>query len=363
MSADLRAVGPGGDESFSPADHQTFRVARLGGLTWPVYPRAVLIGVLMAVLLLVLAAVSLSVGRRVIPPSEVLDALLNPDAGGTATIVWSLRLPRLVCGICVGAALAVAGAVFQSVSRNALGSPEIIGLTSGAATGAVFALVILGGHGPAASIGAIVGCLLASAVTYLLAYRGRAIGGYRLVLVGIGIGAFLQALTTLMLVRSDPDIAITGQLWLVGTLNARNWEDAAAMALVAAVGVPAVLAAARRLNTLELGDLIARQLGLRVEGSRLLVVALGVALTGVAVATCGPISFVALAAPHIARRLTRSATVPVLPAALLGALLLLFADLVGQNLPGGLTAPVGVTAGVIGGGYLLWILTRKRYQP
>ncbi|MFT4216770.1 MAG: iron chelate uptake ABC transporter family permease subunit [Micropruina sp.] len=349
-------------EPFSPAAHQRFRIGRLGGLSWPVYPRAVLIGVVMAVLLVALAAASLSIGRRLIPPAELWAALLHPDAGGTATIVWSLRLPRVICGICVGAALAVAGAVFQSISRNPLGSPEIIGLTSGAATGAVFAIVVLGGHGAAASAGALVGCLVASAATYLLAYRGRSIGGYRLVLVGIGVGAFLQAVTTLMLVRSDPDIAITGQLWLVGTLNARNWEDAAAMALVAAIGIPAVLAAARRLNALELGDPIARQLGLRVEGSRLLAVALGVALTGAAVATCGPISFVALAAPHIARRLARTATVPVLPSALLGALLLLVADLIGQNLPGGLTAPVGVTAGVIGGGYLLWILTRKRYQ-
>ena len=108
--------------------------------------------------------------------------------------------------------------------------------------------------------------------------------------------------------------------------------------------------------------MIARQLGLRVEPARLLVVALGVALTGAAVATCGPISFIALAAPHIARRLTGSATVPIVPSALLGALLLLFADLLGQNLPGGLSAPVGVTAGMLGGGYLLWMLTRKRYQ-
>ena len=358
----LRTDRAAAAEPFRPERHLSFHIRRLGPLSWPVHRRTLLLTVAGIVLLVVVAAASLAIGRRVIAPAELWLALLHPDVGGTSTIVWSLRMPRVVCGILVGAALAVAGAVFQSISRNPLGSPEIIGLTSGAATGAVFAIVVLGGRGAAASLGALVGCALASAATYLLAYRGRSIGGYRLVLVGIGVGAFLQAVTTLMLVRSDPDTAITGQLWLVGTLNVRTWEDAATMAVVALIGIPALLVVARQLNTLELGDVIARQLGLRVEPARLLAVALGVALTGAAVATCGPISFIALAAPHIARRLTGSATVPIVPSALLGALLLLLADLLGQNLPGGLSAPVGVTAGMLGGGYLLWMLTRKRYQ-
>lgn len=262
-------------------------------------------------------------------------------------------------GVCVGAALGVAGAVFQSLSRNALGSPDIIGFVSGAAAGAVVQITTFGGGLLAISLSAVAGGTVTAALVYVLAFRDRATGGYRLILVGIGVGAMLSALNSLLLTRSPDETALSAELWLTGSLNARTWGQATPVSLAVALLLPLLLLAAGRVNALELGEDTATQLGVPAETTRRTMMVIGVGLTAMAVAAAGPISFVALAAPHIARRLTRSPQAPLVTAGYIGSALLLGADVAAQRLPLQLTLPVGLVTSLIGGVYLLVLLARS----
>ena len=184
-------------------------------------------------------------------------------------------------------------------------------------------------------------------------------GGYRLVLIGIGVSGMLSAMTTILLARSDLDLASQAQVWLAGSLAARTWEHAGIGAIGVVVLVPVLAVFARRLSVMEMGDDQAEGLGVATERTRLVVMLVGVVLAASAVAAAGPIAFVALAAPQITRRLTGVAGVQVLASALVGSLLLVVADLVSVNLPSRLAVPVGLVTGVIGGLYLLWVLSAK----
>jgi iron complex transport system permease protein len=317
---------------------------------------AVLVGVLAAA-----ALASLMSGTVSLSPGQVLGALGgHADSERTARVMWQIRVPRVVTALAVGMALGAAGCVFQSVSRNALGSPDVIGFTSGAATGAVVQIVLIGA-GPGATIAAAVAAgLLTALVVYALARKDGVSGGYRLVLVGIGVSAFAGALNTLVLARGDIDLTTRARVWLSGSLNARTWDDAWPPLAAVAVLVPALAALARHLDILEMGDDQAGQLGVHAERTRLLAMLIGVVLTAAAVAGAGPIAFVALAAPQIAVRLTRASRVQVIVSALMGAGLLLLADLVSVHLPVRAALPVGLTTGALGGVYLLWVLSRSR---
>lgn len=292
---------------------------------------------------------------------EVMAAVFglsdNPQAG---MVIHRIRLPRTVTAIGVGLCLGAAGATFQSISRNALGSPDIIGFTTGAATGAV-AQIILFNAGPAATaLAAIAGGLLAAAVVYALSVRGGVSGGYRLILVGIGIGAMLGAVNTLLLLKGNEDLALQAQMWLSGSLAARTWEHAVPVAAAVVLLLPVLLVQGRSLGLLEMGDDVARALGVRVEASRLTSMAAAVGLTAVATAAVGPIAFVALAAPQLAARLTRSVQVPLGTGALMGAALMVACDLLTQRLPMTVHVPIGLMTGLVGGCYLLWLVTRSR---
>lgn len=326
-----------------------------------VEPRTLLVCLLLAAAVAAVAAVSIGLGTSRSGIAASWAALLQPDGSALANLVWRIRLPRAVAALLAGLALGAAGSVFQTVSRNALGSPEIVGVTAGAACGAVVAIVAFGARGAGVSLAAIAGCAAASVLTTLLARRGRTTLGDRLVLVGIGVGAFLQAVTTWVLAHSDPNIAIAGQIWLTGTLNARTWQDAGQLAVAVAILLPTLVALSRGLGMLVMADDAARQFGVRTELVRLGSVAVGVGLVGAAVAACGPISFVALAAPHLVRALTRSPGVPLVAAGLMGALLLSGADLLVQVLPTATRPPVGIATGVLGGIYLMVLLQKGRH--
>lgn len=343
-----------------PTRHLPGRVLRAGGLSWRWHPRTVVVcGVLLAVAA-ALAVVAMGRGTIALSPAQVVAALLgDADSPTTERVVRGIRLPRLVTGLGVGAALGTAGALFQSVSRNALGSPDLIGFTTGAATGAVLQIVLLDGGALEAGVWAVGGGAVTAAVVYLLSMSRRGGGGYRLVLVGIGVGALLQALNSLLLTRADLDQALAAEIWLQGSLNGRRWEQAVPVLLVLAVALPLAAASSRRLDVLEMGDDTAAQLGVRAERSRLAAVVLGVALTAVATAAAGPIAFVALAAPQLVRRLTGATGAHLVPSAFLGGTLLVAADLLAQRLPFAWSVPVGLATGLLGGLYLLWLLTRK----
>jgi iron complex transport system permease protein len=313
-----------------------------------------------AVLLVVIAGLgvlAMLTGEFPITAGEVVRALGGRGDPATEYIVLTLRLPRLLTGVLVGAALGVSGAIFQSLSRNPLGSPDIIGFNQGAAVGALLAILLLGGGPLRTAAGAIIGGLVTAAAVYLLSLR-NGIEGYRLVLVGIGVGAILESTTAYLLIEADLDDAMRATGWLIGSLNGRGWEHVVPVAAALVVILPAALFLGRQLRVLELGDEAAKALGVPVEPVRLGLIALAVAFTGIAVASAGPIAFVALAAPQLAQRLTRSAGTSLLPAALMGSLLLVSGDVVAQRTLGG-QLPVGVVTGTIGGVYLAWLLVHN----
>ncbi len=314
-------------------------------------------GVLLA-LSFVLLVLSVGTGEYDIPPGDVIATLFGGGDRGTQFVIETLRLPRAVTAMLVGAALGASGAIFQSISRNPLGSPDVVGFVQGASAGAVLEIVVFGGGTFAIAAGAVVGGVGSALVVYLLALRGGA-QGYRLVLIGIGMAAFLVAITDYLMTRSTLEEAQSAQVWITGSLNGRGWEHVRPAALALLLVLPMVVVLSRPLRTLELGDDAARALGVSVERSRAALILAAVLLAAVATASTGPVVFVALAAPQIARRLTRATGPGVGSAALLGAVLLLGADYASQRVFGDVQLPVGVLTGVLGGLYLIWLLTRE----
>jgi iron complex transport system permease protein len=306
----------------------------------------------------VVGVISLTTGDYHIPVAGVLRALFGDGNPADEFIVTSLRLPRVLTALLVGAALGTSGAMFQSVSRNPLGSPDIVGFTTGSATGAVLAIVTFGAGPSGAAAGAIVGGALTALIVYgLAAIGGGAVG--RIVLAGIGVGAMLVALNSYLISRARLDTAQAAAVWLVGTLNGRTWEYVRLLGLALVVLTPPMLALSGRLRMLELGDDSARALGVRAGRSRLLLVIVAVAVCAVATAATGPVAFVALAAPQIARRMIGAPGVHLVPAALSGSVLLLLSDFVAQRLLAPAQLPVGVVTGAVGGVYLAGLLSRQ----
>ena len=307
--------------------------------------------------------VTLATGTIVLSGDELRAALLGEGTSRALRVVWGIRVPRAVAAVAVGICLALSGSVFQNLTGNPLGSPDIIGFVTGSATGAVIAIVGFGA-GPILVAGAAVagGLIAAGLVVGLAHLRERGTpstgGGYRLVLVGIGASAFFGAVNDLLLTRSQADAAIAAQQWLVGTLNAREPAIVWLCLAVAILATPLVLLLGQRMAAMQLGDAVATQAGVPVAHTRLLLTVLGVVLAAAATATAGPISFVALAAPQIAWRLSGKGRPALICTALMGAVLVLWADVASQHLPWGLAMPVGLVTGLLGGIYLLVLLTR-----
>ncbi|MFC4497063.1 FecCD family ABC transporter permease [Streptomyces ovatisporus] len=323
-------------------------------------PRALITGTVCAALAFAVAVVAIGSGEYPMGPVEVLRTLAGRGDPADAFIVNELRLPRAVSALAVGAALALGGAVFQAVVRNPLGSPDVLGFTHGAATGALTAIVIVGGGSAALAGGALLGGVLTGILVYGLAWR-RGMHGYRLVLVGVGVAAILTGVNGYLLTRAQITEAGRAVLWMTGSLSGRGWEDVAPLLGGIAVLVPVVmLGCARGLRMMEMGDDAAYALGVRVERVRLALLAAAVLLVGLAAAAAGPVAFVALTAPQLARRLTKSPGPNLLPSMCMGAALLAAADLAAQRAFSGHELPVGVVTGVLGGGYLVWLLATER---
>ncbi len=316
------------------------------------------LGVSAALLVAVLGTAAITiigVGTR-IPVADIMAVLEGGGRRADRFVLLDLRLPRLALGVLAGAALALSGAVFQSLSRNPLGSPDIVGFTTGSASGAVLAIIAFGA-GPAGAAGAaIVGGVLTALIVYGLAALG---GGaiQRIVLVGIGISAMLVALNSYLISRARLDAAQSAAVWLVGTLNGRTWAYVQLLGLALLVLAPPLLALSRRLRMLEMGDDSAHALGVPVGRSRLLLILLAVAVCAVATAATGPVAFVALAAPQITRRLTGAAGLQLVPSMITGALLMVLSDFAAQRLLAPAQLPVGVVTGAVGGAYLAWLLS------
>lgn len=304
----------------------------------------------------VLVVASVAVGTFTVPAVEVVWALLGSGAEDTTFVVRQLRLPRVVTGILVGAAFGGSGAVFQSVTRNPLATPDVIGITAGASAAAVFAIVLWDQASTFGLAGAAaMGALVAALVIYVLAWRRRS-SPYRLVLVGIGLTAALSSGTSFLLTRTNIYDVQRATLWLTGSLNARGWEHAR-LAALAVVPLPALALAGRHLRILELGDDLATGLGLRTDRFRAAVLAGGVILAAVGTAAAGPIGFVALAAPQIARKLA-AGTPAITLSASIGSVIVVAADLAARTALSPTELPVGVVTAAVGAPYLLWLLAR-----
>ena len=333
-------------------------VIRVGSsVSLRVSPRPIVVGCVLVVVVLVLAVFAVGTGEFSIAPDDVVRALFGAGDGGSVFVVQQLRLPRVLCALMVGAALGVSGAVFQSLTRNPLGSPDIVGFPQGATVGALIVITILGGSGFGVTVGALIGGVLTALAVYLLAFKRGGTSGYRLVLIGIAISFLLLSVTDYLLARARIEEAQEATRWLLGSLNGRNWDDVVPLALCLAVLAPFAVPAGRSLRALELGDDSAFALGVRVERSRLALVGLAVGLVSVTTVAVGPIGFIALTAPQIARRVARTAGMPLLCSALMGAALTLASDIAGQRLVPDRALPVGVMTGLFGGVYLAWLLT------
>ncbi|PJI93296.1 iron complex transport system permease protein [Luteimicrobium subarcticum] len=319
--------------------------------------RSVRVAVVLAVLLVLACATSLCLGDAGLSPADVARTLVGQGDALTDFVVFDLSLPRLLTAVLVGACLALSGAIFQSVVRNPLASPDIVGITASASAAGVIGIVLLGLSGLVLSGFVLAGTVCAAVVIYLLAWRSG-LSGYRFVLVGIGVAAIASAVVSYVLTRSSLTDSRDALVWLTGSLNGATSEKLAVLALGAAVLVPLALAQAGALEQLELGDDTAAALGTRVERGRALAVLTGVALAAIAVAAAGPIVFVALCCGQIARRLVRSGAPALVASALVGALLLVVADDLAQYAVPGTDYPVGVVTGIVGAPYLLWLLTR-----
>ncbi|MCX4751584.1 iron chelate uptake ABC transporter family permease subunit [Kitasatospora sp. NBC_01287] len=322
-------------------------------------PRALAAGTGCALLALLVSVLSLGSGEYPISPADVLRTLAGGGSPAEDLIVNQLRLPRVVTALLVGAALALAGALFQSLVRNPLGSPDVLGFTQGAATGALL-VVVAGGSSLALATGAVIGGVATGAGVCALAWRGGLHSG-RLILIGIGTAAILTGVNGYLLTRTKLLDAARAVLWLTGSLDGRGWGDAVPLLVALGVLGPLVLlGCGRALRMLELGDDTAAGLGVRVEPLRLGLLAAAVLLASLAAAAAGPVSFVALIAPQLARRLTRSPGPNLLAALCTGAALLVSADWAAQRLISGHQLPVGVVTGVLGGGYLVRLLATER---
>jgi iron complex transport system permease protein len=290
---------------------------------------------------------------------EVVAALTGRASDPLAAyFVNDVRAPRVVTALTVGAALGVAGAMFQSVTQNPLGSPDIIGFTTGAATGALVQIIVVGADTASVALGALLGGLGTAAVVYGLTHR-HGLTGQRLVLVGLGVGAGLAALNTLLVVRASLVAAQTAAQWLAGSLNGVLWPRALLTLGVVAVLCAAAVACARPLSMMALGDDVCLAAGVRVQRARTACVVVAVCLVSVATAATGPLAFVALAAPQVARRLAGTPAPGLAGSALTGALVVLASDVVAQRLLAPDELAVGVVTGAVGGVYLVALLVSE----
>ncbi|MGI5141035.1 MULTISPECIES: FecCD family ABC transporter permease [unclassified Streptomyces] len=336
---------------------RTFRTP--GGLSVRLDVRAFTVVVLLLVAALTASVVLIGTGDYSIPAGDVLRALVGDGNPGQEFIVTELRLPRVLVGLLVGASLGLGGALFQSVTRNPLGSPDVLGLGQGSTAGALVMIVLFSGSATQVTVGALVGGLATGLAIYLLAWK-QGVHGYRLVLVGIGVSAVVTAVNGILLTKADIVDATRAIVWMTGSLNGRDWDQVWPLLLMCAVLVPLVLGNARGLRMMEMGDDVSYALGVRVERVRLLLMVSAVLLTAGATAAAGPVGFVALTAPQLARRLTRSPGPNLLPSMTMGATLLVAADWASQRVFGADQLPVGVVTGVLGGVYLLWLLVSER---
>jgi len=329
-------------------------VLRHGGVALRFEWRSVVACSVIALAIAGMVVLALMTGSYSLTPSQVISALAGGETGLVHQIVVEWRLPRVVAALVFGAALGVSGAVFQSLLRNPLADPGIIGFSQGAYTGALIVILLVNGTFWQLVGGALVGGMATAVAVYLLAYR-RGVQGFRLIVVGIGVSAVLGSINTWLILKADLKQAMSASAWNSGSLNGISWGQV--LIGGACIVVLLLLAAlmSRPMLQLAVGDDSAAAQGVRASSTRFGLIVVGVALTATVTAASGPIAFISLVAPQIGRRLARTAGITLAPAALVGALLCLVADYLAQHVAP-TPVPVGIVTVILGGGYLGWLL-------
>ena len=300
--------------------------------------------------------VSLMVGQTFYSPLDVWHVLLGEQVPGASFTVGRLRLPRATLAIAAGLCFGLGGVTFQTMLRNPLASPDIIGISAGASAAAAFAIVTLSLDDAEVSAFAIVAGLVVALVVYGLSYRGG-VAGTRLILIGIGMAAMLNSLTAYVLSQAAQWDLQEAERWLTGSLNGASWNQVLPVLVAMVVLTPVLLGQSQNLTATQLGDDTASALGVRVDRTRLIAIVAAVGLISFATSAAGPIAFVAFLAGPIAARIVGAGTSLLVPAALVGALLVLVSDFVGQY-AFGTRYPVGVITGVLGAPYLISLIVR-----
>jgi len=304
------------------------------------------------------ALFSLRSGAVTLDFTQVLNALTGSAPRNITMVVTEWRLPRVMMALLVGAALGISGAIFQSLMRNPLGSPDVMGFNTGAWSGVLVAMVLFGQHLTAITLAAMAGGILTSLIVWALAWRDG-IETFRLIIIGIGMRAMLMAFNTWLLLQASLETSLSAGLWFAGSLNGLTWAKTLPAAPLILLMFVCALLLVKRMRLLEMGDDSACALGVSVERSRLMLMLVAVVLTAAATAIAGPISFIALVAPHIARRLSGTARWGLTQSALCGSLLLLAADFCAQQLFMPYQLPVGVVTVSLGGIYLIVLLVQE----
>ncbi|MFI6284396.1 FecCD family ABC transporter permease [Streptomyces sp. NPDC051018] len=314
------------------------------------------VALLLAVLVVVMFGVSLVAGKTYYPLDDVIRVILGEQVPGASFTVGRLRLPRAVLAVVAGFSFGLAGVTFQTMLRNPLASPDVIGISSGASAAAAVAIVMLSLGETQVSVIAIAAALAVALLVYTLAFKDGVVGT-RLILIGIGIAAMLDSVVAYVLSQAAEWDLQEAMRWLTGSLNGATWDQTAPAAVALAVLCPVLLSQARNLSAMRLGEDTASALGVRVERTRVTVIVAAVGLIAFATAATGPIAFVAFLSGPIAARITGTSGSLLLPAGLVGSLLVLVADFTGQ-FAFDTRFPVGVVTGVLGAPYLVYLIIR-----
>ncbi|SEM62988.1 iron complex transport system permease protein [Mesobacillus persicus] len=326
----------------------------------------ILVLLALVVLLLILSA---GLGEMKISPLSVLQVFFGGGTEMDRLVVQSFRLPRIIVALLVGMGLAVAGGILQGMIRNPLASPDILGITGGAAVAVVGFLAIFSDENNALivsiqwlPIAAFLGALVVALLVYFLSWK-NGVSPIRLVLIGIGISTLMQALTTLLMILGPIYRASQANIWITGTVHGTNWSEVRVLVPLIITLLAVAIMMARTVNIQELGDEIATGVGGRVQRQRFLLLLISTALIASSVAFAGGIGFVGLMAPHMARRLVGSAFGALLPvSALIGGILVMLADLIGRTMFSPLEVPAGVFTAAIGAPYFIFLLFKTRNQ-
>ncbi|MDQ0207559.1 FecCD family ABC transporter permease [Alkalicoccobacillus murimartini] len=318
--------------------------------------RWIIVNSILLLLACILSIAMLMIGNTIYPVSDVIRVLMGESVDGATFAVNTIRLPRMLAGLFAGIAFGIAGNTFQTMLRNPLANPDILGITAGSSVAALFCILILRTSNTTISIAAVIAGLVTVVILYLLA-KGKSFSVGRLILVGIGIQAMLSAVISyFLLIGAQQDIA-TALRWLSGSLNGSQMNAIFPLILTVLICAPIVILLGKHLSILELGEQSASSLGLNTDKSRMLLILSSVCMIAIATATTGPIAFVAFLSGPIAKRLVGIGFSNVIPSGLVGLNLVLAADLIGQFMFE-VRFPVGIITGLLGAPYLLYLLIR-----